>query len=146
MRFLLVGVLVVFAGCGLGMMGRGSELAAPSVSALTQQADGTESVRLTWSEAAVTREFLDGVTATSGGAWLTGTRVSGDRELQLSFARGFAQALAGQGPYAVTLTLPDQRRMHSCACCQHAEHTVTVVLEFDAQGALGAPKVTQQVR
>jgi len=145
MRAIAVTTLVVLSGCGLGMMGRGQEPTAPSVSALTAQADGTESVTLTWADAAVTREYLDQATASASGTWLSGTTVLSDRELQLTFAHGFSQAMAGQGPYVVTLAMSDGAGMHACPCCRQS-HVVQVQLTFDQQGAMASSNVTQSFR
>lgn len=147
MRLAATTAVLLLTGCGLGMMGRGGqELSAPSVSALTPQADGTESVTLTWADAAVTREYLAQATASAGGTWLTGSQALSDRELRLTFAPGFAQAMAGQGAYTITLTLPDQSGLHACPCCRHASHLVQVELTFDQQGAVATSNVTQTYR
>lgn len=137
--------LLLLTGCGLGMMGRGAEPAAPSVSALTQQTDGTQSVTLTWADATVTREYLDKTTATASGTWLTGSRALSDRELQLTFAHGFSQAMAGQGAYTITLAMPDGSGMHACPCCRQS-HVLQVELTFDQQGAVASSSVTQTFR
>lgn len=144
MRLITVASLLVVASCG--MMGRGQELAAPSASALTQEADGTETLRLTWAGPSITREYLEKTTVTSSGEWLAGTKVLSDRDLQLTFAHGFAQSMAGQGSYSVTLTMPDQSQMSACPCCRHSSHVVQVNLAFDPQGVMTNSAVTQVVR
>ena len=144
MRLLCTLTMVLVNGCG--MMARAPDIGAPSVSAITQEADGSETVRLTWADATITREYLEKTTVTSSGAWLGGTRVLSTRELTLLFNQGFSRAMAGQGAYTVTLTMPDQSRMSACPCCRHSSHVVQVVLTFDQQGAMTNSAVTQVVR
>ena len=147
MRLVALVSVLVLAGCGLDMMGRRSpELAVPTVSALMRETDGTETVRLRWKDSAVTREYLEKTSATSSGAWLIGTRVPSDKELELRFGQGFAQSMAGQGVYSVTLTMPDGSQMASCPCCRHSSHMVRVDFAFDGAGTVTSAAVTQVVK
>ena len=142
MHRLALASLLLLLGCGLGA--GSSELAAPSVAALTQ-ADGSSTVRLSWSDRQVSRDYLSRVTVTAPGTWLTQTTVSGDRELELSFGAGFASEMGQRGRYDVTLLLPEQAQGR-CPCCRHASHVMNVELTFDGAGDMTGSSVSQVVR
>jgi hypothetical protein len=138
-------VALLATGCGTGMAGAGGQLPAPQVSALTQDADGSEAVRLSWNQAEVSRASLERTRAAGPDAWLLSTKVLSDRELSLHFAAGFSRAHQGQGPYVVTLTHSPRMGMCDCACCQGTAHELQVMLEIDAEGQ-SSGRATEVVR
>jgi hypothetical protein len=144
MRSLLFVTLLV-TGCGMGMMGHrdGQPLPPPTASSLALQADGTETLSLTWADGDVPRDLLERTTITAGMPWLMSTTAPADGELRLCFAKGFSQAMAGHGPWMGAVTVPDGSSGHRCRCCQHAAHVVEVNLSFDGAGAMNQATVSE---